>query len=123
MTAIYEPSEAGWAKIQLSPQILAACVAEAERGKVFAQGISPRSTDEERSQFADRFDDPSILTRKAYADSFDVQPGITNDFREPRVAARLVNEADHAAAVEFGNRVTPKAHRVLGRTAAYLGDG
>lgn len=107
IAARYEPSDVGWAKIALSPSLLHACIAEAERGKAFAIGISPRSGDGDGVP---------------YADSFDVTPIVTSAFRRgPRVAAVLHNDAPHAAAVEFGNRRTPRPHRVLGRTAAYLG--
>lgn len=107
MVANYEPNEAGFKKMAVSPDILDACLAEAARGKAFAIGISPRSGDGEG---------------RAYADSFDVEAEIVHGFRGgPRAAAVLVNDAPHAAAVEFGNKQTPRPQRVLGRTAAYLG--
>lgn len=98
-----ELNKAGWDAIALSPEVLAACMAEAERGKAFAVGIAPVDTRE-------------------YSESFDVDPDVVTYFRSgPRVAARLVNTAEHAAAVEFGNEHVKRPHRVLGRTAAYLG--
>lgn len=104
----YEPPKAGWAKVALSPDILDACIAEAERGKAFAEGIAPRSGDG---------------VGEPYADQFHVQPTTTLVFRRgPRVAAVLYNDSGHAAAVEFGNKRVPRAQRVLGRTAAYLGN-
>lgn len=99
--AVYRPSKAGWDAIALSPQIQAACVAEAERGKPFAQSISPVRSGEYKSRFR-------------------VEPATVAFRRGPRVAARLVNDAKHAAAVEFGNRRGGPA-RVLGKTAAFLG--
>ena len=104
--ARYEPS--GWDKIVMSPDILDACVAEAKKGQAFAEGISPRSGDQRG---------------KPYADSFDVETGTTDVFRGgPRVVARLINDAPHSPAVEWGNKRMRKPHRVLGRTAAFLGN-
>lgn len=102
----YEPNRAGWAEFAMSPELLEACMAEARKGKRFAESIAPRSGDERG---------------KPYADSFDVEATTVTWRRGPRVAAKLVNDAPHAAAVEWGNKQTPEAHRVLGRTAAYLG--
>ena len=105
--ARYEPSDRGFKEMAMSPDILDACLAEAEKGKGFAVAISPRSGDEHG---------------RPYADSFDVDAAITNLFRGgPRVMAVLSNDAPHAAAVEFGNQRTPQPHRILGRTAAFLG--
>lgn len=105
--ARYEPSARGFAEMSMSPDILDACMAEAARGKAFAVGISPRSGDDEG---------------RPYADSFDVEATVVHYFRRgPRVAARLINNAPHAAAVEFGNKRMRKPHRVIGRTAAFLG--
>jgi hypothetical protein len=107
--ADYEPSKAGWQEIAMSPQIQAACLAEARRGMAFAVGISPRSEDGDG---------------KPYADSFEVEPMVTHQFRGgPRVGARLRNRAGHAAAVEFGNTRMRRPHRVLARVAAFLGAG
>lgn len=102
VTARYEPSKSGWAAISLSPAILKACVAEANRGRVFAKAIAPRDSGE-------------------YQQSFDVDAETVMFALGPRVAATLSNTAGHAAAVEWGNRRTPHPHRVLGRTAAFLG--
>lgn len=104
--ARYVPNKAGWDKIAMSPELLEACMAEARKGKRFAEAIAPRSGDERG---------------KPYADSFDVEATVVTWRRGPRVAAQLVNDAPHAAAVEWGNTQTPEPHRVLGRTAAYLG--
>ena len=105
--ANYEPNEAGWAKIAMSPDILDACVAEAKKGQAFAEGIAPRSGDGDGVP---------------YADSFDVVPAVTTAFRRgPRVTAFLFNDAPHAAAVEFGNK-NRRAQRVLGRTAQHLAE-
>lgn len=102
----YEPSKAGFAAMMMSPKLLAICVAEAERGKAFAEIVSPRSNDGRG---------------RPYADSFDVQPITTTAFRGgPRVGAELSNDAPHAAAVEFGNAHVRRPHRVIGRTAAFL---
>lgn len=106
MTAKYERNPGGWAEIIMSPDILDACLAEAKRGKVYAISISPRSGDGKG---------------KPFADSFSAIPSVTHDFRGgPRVMAYLMNDSDHSAAVEFGNKHS-RPHRILGRTAAYLG--
>jgi hypothetical protein len=107
--ADYEPSKAGWAKIAMSPELQAACLAEAKRGQEFAESISPRSGDGDG---------------KPYAESFSVRPIVVDGFGNgPRVGAELANEAPHSAAVEFGNEQTPRPQRILGRTAAFLGSG
>lgn len=117
----YEPSRAGLAALAVSPDILAACVAEAERGKKFAEGISPRSTEEARQHFADVFG--ADQEHRHYGDSFEVIPTTFHLAGRPRAGAVLVNTARHSPAVEFGNVRTPRPHRVVGKTAAYLGSG
>ena len=102
----YEPNRSEWDKIVMSPEIQEACLEEARKGQRYAESIAPRSGDDEGVP---------------YADSFDVEAVVVHWFGGPRVAARLVNDAPHAAALEFGNKRTPHPHRVLGRTAEYLG--
>lgn len=109
MAARYTPSRAGWARIAMSPQIQAACVAVAEEGKAFAIGISPSSGDP---------------VGTPYAGSFEVNATtVTGGQYSPRVGAELRNTAPHAAAVEFGNARRRHADRVLGRTEAHLTGG
>lgn len=58
-----------------------------------------------------------------YQDSFIVRPVVVEGIGRPpmaRVGALLLNIAPHAAAVEWGNRRTPRGHRVLGATLDYL---
>lgn len=106
----YTPDNAGWAQIRNSPEILAACVAEAHRAQAIAEALS--------EPFTDTGD---------YASSFRVVPttvvftgtGVSNG---PRAAARLENTSGHAAAVEWKNSVNGRVpHRVLGRTLEQLG--
>ena len=99
----YQPNDAGWAAIRMSPELLAACLAEAERGKTYAEGISPEDSGEYKRSF------------KVEATTVDIGRG------GKRVAAELSNDAPHAAAVEFGNARTPRPRRILGRTAEFLG--
>lgn len=115
----YEPDRVGWNQIASGPDVLAACLAEAERGATFARSISPRSSEATRAAFGARFG-PRDGAR--YADSFVVE-ATTVTFRgtPPRAAARITNTAPHAAAVEFGNKATPRGRHILARTAAFLG--
>lgn len=98
----------GFRALALGPQVRAMVLAEAERAKVYARSISPRSGDEQGVP---------------YADSFDVSAVTVLLRRGPRAGARLTNAAPHAAAVEWGNRSTRgRGHRVLGRTLAAMFD-
>lgn len=110
----YEPNDAGYRKMAMSPDILQACMAEAARGKTFAISISPHGNDE---------GDPGKTAEGSYASQFEVKAGtVSNVGRNlPRVAAFLWNNARIAAAVEFSNARQPKRHRILGRTAEFLG--
>lgn len=100
----YEPNEAGWAALVVGPEMTAIVVAEAERGKVFAEGISPVDSGE-------------------YRDAFEVEATtvMLGRPRRRRAAAILRNTSGHSAAVEYGNAKSPNPNRVLGKTAAHLG--
>jgi hypothetical protein len=50
-----------------------------------------------------------------------VQGGTMKVDRALRVVVKVVNDSEHSAAVEFGNRLT-KRHRPLGRAGAAVGD-
>lgn len=105
----YRPSDTGWAKIANSSEMQALTRRVAERGKQYAQSISPES--------GDGVDVP-------YKESFEVETVTVKDFGRKgstRAGAVLRNTARHAAAVEWGNKHTPKAQRVFGRTLDYLG--
>jgi hypothetical protein len=103
----YEPARGpeGIAGIAMSRPVAGACRELVERKALpYAISISPRSTKQHQH----------------YADSFFVEEGTTVIAAMRRVALLLVNDSDHAAAVEWGNEQTPDPHRVLGRTLAYL---
>lgn len=103
------PSRADFEEIALGGEVRAAVVAEAERAKAIAVGLSQdfRITGE-------------------YADSFEVTSEtvtITTRGVGPHdvAAGRLTNISDYAAALEWGNEHAHRAHRVLGRTLDQLG--
>lgn len=103
VNAIYVPDNDGWRKIRFSTEILGFCMEEADLAKVFAEDISPRSRERKYDKYAESF----ILEPETVY----IQPGGW------RYAARVTNTADHAAAVEFGNRQTPKAQRIMDKAA------
>jgi hypothetical protein len=95
-------------KLALSPQIRDALRGEAERGKIIAEGLAEdfRITGEYASSF--EVTDLTLLHWEGR-------------YKGPRGAARLVNTAGYAAAVEWGKGgrsgdETQSNHRVLGRT-------
>lgn len=103
----YKPNDKGFQECALGPEIRKALREIAEKGKGYAEGIS-----EDFRKTGD------------YADSFDIVEAST-DIRVNdrgirfRASARLENDSEHAAAVEFGNRGR-EAHHVLARTGAWL---
>lgn len=98
----YRPDSTGWRQIRNSREVQDACLSVAKQAQVFAEGISPVDSGD-------------------YVSSFSVEP-VTVQFATageaagPRAAAQLVNDSDHAAAVEWGK----PPHRVLGRTLDHL---
>ncbi len=116
VTAWYKPDRASIARCAVGPEITEAVRALAVfKAKPYAVSISPRSDSTEPGHVH-------------YQDSFTVVMGFTGLSPEAighppmrRAAARLYNTAPHAAAVEWGNQESGgHAHRVLGRTLAYL---
>lgn len=110
--ADYKPSEAGFRAMANGPEIRAALRAEAERAKLIAQGLAQE-----------------FRVTGEYAESFKVEED-TIEWRGriagPRAAARLINTAPYAAAVEWGYEGRAKgpsssAHHVLKRTLDALG--
>lgn len=98
----FEMDRKGIAEIAMGPRLREAVLDFAENeAKPYAVSISPRS---------DRQD------HVHYADSFHVVPGAMMIRGMRRVAAHLINSAEHAAAVEWGNERVPRAQRILGRT-------
>lgn len=107
----YRPPARRFQDVANGPELTRAVRLIAERGKVYAKSISPRSGDLDDLPYAESFEvqviQVRLLTRRGYS---------------PRVAARLFNKAGHAAAVEWGNRRNGgNGQRVLGRTLEALG--
>ena len=90
----YEKDIRGTNELMTSPEMLAVMVAAAEAGKEFAERVSPRRTGD-------------------YAGSFRIETDLRGGPQHNRAEARLVNDSDHAAAVEWLNH---GGERVLGRT-------
>ncbi len=100
----YQPDSKGIGELARSPLVHAMLAEVAEDAIPFAQSISPDATP----------------YGTGYIDAFEVDSGhveLVARFR--RAVAHLVNNADHAAAVEFGNP-NIQAHHVLSRTADYI---
>lgn len=87
----------------------------AHKAMPYAISISPRSgnDDEGHQHYQDSFRVEMVLTGAAAPESIGRPPML-------RVGARLVNVARHASAVEWGNKVSPRGHRVLGKTLDML---
>lgn len=107
----YKANEAEIKKFLNSEQVRQPLRDVGEKGKAIAQGLAAdfRITGEYEESFY--VADASVITRGAY-------PG-------PRAAVILGNDADYAAAVEWGyegrsDAETHSAHRVLGKTLAAL---
>lgn len=96
----YSSDESGIVGVATSAAMRAALNRVVSDGKGFAESIAPVDTGEYRSSFKTVGDTRGEGTRK-------------------RARAQLVNDSDHAAAVEFGNRRVP-GQRVLGRTLDWL---
>lgn len=109
-TFAYRPSVAGWKAIANGPEMVRLTRFAAVRAKAYAVSISPESNDGRGVP---------------YKDSFVIESVTVKDFGRvgsTRAGARLTNTAQHAAAVEWGNRRTKgQGHRVLGRTLDHLG--
>jgi hypothetical protein len=90
----YESNISGTNDLMTSEEMLALMVAAAQAGMSYAQRISPVDTGE-------------------YVESFRVEGEIRGGPARNRAEARLVNDSDHAADVEWRNH---GGERVLGRT-------
>ena len=95
----YSPDIGAFRKFMNSPGIQRATVQVAEKGKAYAEQISPVETGDYRSRF--------------HAEPVD-HAGPRGD----RAGAKLYNDSDHAAAVEWHLK-----HRVLGRTVDHMEHG
>jgi hypothetical protein len=104
VTAYFDLDRDGIAELAMNPVLMGSVIACAEgEAKPYAVSISPRSNRQ----------------HKHYADSFTVVPGAVMIRRMRRAAAHLINDAPHAAFVEWGNDGF-EGHRVLGRTLDHL---
>jgi hypothetical protein len=97
-TVDYRPDIRGTNDLMTSPEMVALMAAAAEKGKGFAKSISPRRTGD-------------------YADSFKVETTTKGGPKHNRAEARLVNDSDHAADVEWRNH---DGERILGKTVDYV---
>ena len=106
----FVPDRAGFRAMAVSGEVRAAVLAEAEKAKVIAEGLSA-----------------PITKTGEYAGSFEVhtttQP-LNTRFGEHEVAVGILeNTSGHAAAVEWGSSHDRKPHRILGRTLDGLEHG
>jgi hypothetical protein len=101
----FNPSYSGLGELLFSPEMQAAMHAKAKKIAETAAATSPVGplTDSERQR---------------YIDSWRVESGV-RDEPSRRAVARVINDSDHAAAVEFGNgrtsRKTIEPHYTLTR--------
>lgn len=108
----FRPNWKGWAAMANGPEARAIVRAEAERAMAIAKGLA--------AEFTDLTDDD----KKHYIDSFSIEEttvGPEEHFKRPRAAARLVNDSDHAVAIEFGNKHVKRPHRTLRKTLDAMG--
>lgn len=100
--ATFRLNSSGIGAMAVGPEVTAMLIEVADKGKAFAEGIAPRDTGE-------------------YASSFDVTVSVAKVGRYRRSVAKLQNNANHAAALEFGNKRTRgRRARVLGKTLTAL---
>jgi hypothetical protein len=95
----YRPDFGAFRRFMNGPEIQAVMVQIAEKGKTYAEQISPTETGDYRSHF--------------HAEPVD-HAGPRGD----RAGARLYNDSDHAPAVEWR-----WGYRVLGRTVDHMEHG
>ncbi|MCW2870891.1 hypothetical protein [Actinacidiphila oryziradicis] len=94
----YQEDIGGTNKLMTSPEMLAIMVAAAEAGKEFAKGIAPVKSGD-------------------YVSKFRVEGELKGGPRHNRAEARLVNDSEHAAEVEWRNH---GGERILGKAADYI---
>ena len=95
----YRADIGAFRKFMNSPGIQAVMVKVAEKGKAYAEQISPVETGD-------------------YHGHFHVEPVDHAGLRGDRAGAKLYNDSDHAAAVEWRLK-----YRVLGRTVDHMEHG
>lgn len=100
----YEKNIAGVNEIMNGPEMVEFLRRAAENGGKYAARISPSGTH-------------THTDGERYADSFRVETATKAGPAHDRGEARLINDSDHATAVEFINN---GGARVLGRTVDYI---
>lgn len=108
MSAYYKPNSKGFAECAVGPELSAAVVAIAEKGKTEAIALSQdfRKTGNYIESFRVRAD---VVPLRTGFGVHDVAAGILENF------------SPHAVPVEWGNKNDHRPHRVLGRVLTTLG--
>lgn len=96
MTVTYKPDFAGTNGLMNSPEMQEAMRSAAEKGRAFAESVSPERTGEYRASFS--------VSARAHGGA-----------HEDRAEATLVNNSPHAARVEWQD-----GYHVLARTADFI---
>lgn len=112
VVARFDMDRHGFRQIAVNPSLRDSCLrAVTAVALPYAKSISPRS-DRHHRHYQDSFVVQSVRTGLAPPEIIGTPPMM-------RVAARLVNIAPHAAAVEWGTRGRP-AHHILRKTIDHL---
>lgn len=106
----FKPNHAGFKAIAVGPEVAAALLSVAEKGKAIAEALAEpfRVSGDYVDSFNARVDETTLRTR------FGVHPV---------AVGVLENTSPHAAAVEFGNHNDHRAHHVMARTGEALEAG
>jgi hypothetical protein len=121
--ARYEPSNPGMKAIRMSADLSKAAMAAGTDVVLVALTLSPDAKPGEKG----------ASDGTSYREHFEVSPIVVDIGRGPRQSARVENDADYAAQVEFGtgpgwkgDRVQGgnpgRPHRVLGRAGQQVGE-
>lgn len=111
----YRMNNKSFGEFIMSEQALKPTMQVAKAVQKRAETIAPRSGDGKRTPYADQFD-------------LRVRPEglVAGKYRNRRVVVELINRADHAPSVEFGNRGTEegerRGHRTMLRAGTMYGD-
>jgi len=111
----YHPDHPSFAKFLLSEQSRGPAMEAANDIANIARETAPRDKDADSNKVSFW---NSFKAQKQPTPWVNTGTGAPN----PRAIAVVVNDAPHAAAVEFGNRRTPRAHRTLGKAGARIGE-
>lgn len=112
MTVRYKADYRGTGQLMNSPEMVEVMRQVAEKGMAYAKSISPVGDPDEDPH-------PGL-----YQESFEVTAQAHGGFHGDRAEAQIVNTAEYAAALEWGNGAFPPyshGYHVLARTAAALG--